>query len=123
MTDYRAMFDRTYLGSWDLPKDRDAIVTIEKVEVGELSNGKKKSRKPVVHFHGKKLPMVVNKTNGKCIASMYGTDADAWIGKPIALYVAKVEAPMQGGGKEIVDAIRVRPTPPKAPEREGKVAQ
>ena len=36
MTDYRSMFDREHLGAWDLPKDRDAVVTISKVTAGVL---------------------------------------------------------------------------------------
>lgn len=108
MTDYRSMFDRDYLGAWDLPKDRDAVVTIEKVVAGTLSNGTKKSKKPILFFAGKEKGMACNKTNAKAIAAMYGNDVSQWVGKRIALYPTTTSF-----GSEQVECIRVRPTPPQ----------
>ncbi len=36
MTDYRSMFDRDYIGAWDLP--HDVTVTIAKVEAKKIRN-------------------------------------------------------------------------------------
>lgn len=114
MPDYRSMYDKTYLGSWDIPEDRDAIVTISRVEAGKVSNGTKSDRKPLVYVIGRSgaelpKPIVLNATNGKTIAAIYGTKTEAWAGKPIALYRATV----QGVGGGMVDAIRIRPTAPQ----------
>jgi hypothetical protein len=115
MTDYRRMFDQTYLGSWDLVNAKgehiDVTVTISKVEAGELpkthgskEERKKKDRRPLLSFQGKEKRMVCNKTNAKAIAGMFGNDTEKWIGKSITLYATVVSSP-DGD----VEAIRVRP--------------
>ena len=115
MTDYRSMFDREYIGSWDLPRDRDAAVKIRDVKAAVLNNGRQSNKKPILYFDGKEKGMVCNKTNAKTVASLYGNDVAGWIGKSIALYVATTRDPSGGGD---VECIRVRPTPPKA-EKDG----
>jgi len=104
------MYDKEYLGAWDLPKGKDTIVTIARVAAKELNNGTKKNRKPVIYFREARSGkgMAVNATNGKTIAAMYGTDTDAWIGKPIALYATTTTF-----GSEERDCIRVRPRVPR----------
>lgn len=118
MTDYRKMLDKPWLGAWDLPESRDAVVTIARVEAGKVSNGTKESRKPILYLatqNGTELkPMVCNATNGRTIASIYGTHVEKWQGQPISLYVGKA----MFGGQEC-DAIRVRPTAPKLNAKEG----
>lgn len=107
--DYRAMFDRDYIGAWDLG-GRDVVVTIAKVEAGTLKNGSgKANKKPILHFVGKEKGFACNKTNGKAIAAMYGNDTRAWVGKRVTLYATKTSF-----GSEQVDCIRVRPTVPSA---------
>ena len=115
MTDYRSMFDREYIGSWDLPRDRDAVVKIRDVKAAVLNNGRQSNKKPILYFDGKEKGMVCNKTNAKTVASLYGNDVAGWIGKSIALYVATTRDP---SGGDDVECIRVRPTPPKA-EKDG----
>src|SRR5690606_16666272 len=83
MTHFNRFFDKEYLGHWDLPEDKDAIAIIAKVEAGELHNpGKKADKKPIITFEGKDKRMVVNATNAKTIAAMYGPHVEEWIGKP-----------------------------------------
>lgn len=106
--DYRGMFDRDFIGAWDL-QGRDVTVTISKVVAATLTaQGGRKSKKPVVFMDGTEKGFALNKTNAKCIASMYGNNTDNWIGKRVTLYPTQV-----GFGNETVDAIRVRPTVPK----------
>ena len=65
---------------------------------------------PVLYFQGQNKGLVLNKTNGHMISHIYGPETDAWLDKPIQLYVEPVS--FQG---RIVDAIRVRaPAPPAA---------
>lgn len=113
MTDYRSMYEKQFVGSWDLPDDRDAVVIIDRCEPGEVSNGAKKDKRPLLYLKGKSKPIVLNATNGKTIASLYGNKVEAWVGKPIALYKANV----QGVGGGMVEAIRIRPTAPQ-PKKE-----
>lgn len=109
MPDYRSMFDRDYLGSWDL-MGRDVTVTIVKVEAGVLtSQGNKKTKKPVVHFDGKEKGLALNKTNARAIADMYGTNTDNWLGKRITMYPTTTTF-----GRETVECIRVRNTIPRS---------
>lgn len=70
-------------------------------------------KKPVVYFRGDWKPMVLNRTNGRIIAKLYGPEVTAWIGKTIMLRSEKVSSFGQ-----MVDAIRVVPEKPRA-----KVAQ
>ena len=107
-TDYRGMYDREYIGAWDIPKGKDVVVEISRVECKELVSNRGKNKKPIVHFVGKEKAFVCNKTNGKAIAGMYGNDTKEWTGKKIALYSTTTNA-----GGETVDCIRVRPTPPQ----------
>lgn len=108
MTDYRSMFDRDYLGAWDIP--HDVTVTIKRVEAKKLQNGKGKANsKPVLYFEGKEKGLACNKTNGKTIAAMYGNDIEKWSGKRITLYATTTTF-----GPETVECIRVRPGIPKS---------
>jgi len=111
MTDYRQMFDREYVAAYDLPEGKDIVVTISKVTVAQLpvAGTSKTQKRPIVFFEGRDKGMVLNKTNGKTIAALYGPKVEAWTGKQIVLFV--VEVPF---GAEIVPAIRVRPSVPKA---------
>jgi hypothetical protein len=118
MPDYRAMFDRDYIGAWDLPGD--VVVTISAVEAGTIKGDKgRTSRKPIIRFKGKEKALLGNKTNCKIIARLYGTDTDKWIGKDITLFPTTTEM-----GGETVDCIRVRPqAPARRAKGNGKAAQ
>lgn len=105
-THFLSMFDRDYLGHFDL-QGRDATVTISRVVGGELTAmGGRKSKKPIVYFEGKEKGLICNKTNSKTIASMYGNYVEEWVGKKITLYVSTTRNP-DGGGD--VECIRIRP--------------
>lgn len=107
MADYRTMFDRDYVGAWDLKGD--TTVAIERVEAKELTaQGGRKSKKPIVYFTGAEKGLACNKTNAKIIAAMYGNDTAAWAGKKITLFATTTSM-----GGETVDCIRVRPVVPK----------
>ena len=110
MTHYRQLYDRDYLGAWDLPENKDVAVTIEKAVGGELTgNGGKKAKKPIISFVGKEKKFVCNVTNAKAIAGMYGNHVEKWAGKRIALYVSTTRDPSTGGD---IPCIRVRPQAP-----------
>lgn len=105
------MFDREYIGAWDLP--HDVTVTISRVVAGELvGEGGRKAKKPIVYFEGKDKGFAANKTNCKIIAAMYGTDTRKWVGRSITLYPTTTEM----GGKTH-DCIRVRPQIPAGKRR------
>ena len=109
MPDYRTMFNKDYIGAWDL-NGKDQTVTIERVEARELVSGqaRKKDKRPVAWFKGATKGFVMNTTNCRTVASMYGTNTDAWIGKKITIYPTVTDV-----GGQSTDCIRVRPGVPK----------
>ncbi len=111
-TDYRSLYDKDFIGSWDLKDDKDTTVTITKVAGGQLTApGGRKSKKPVIYMRGTEKGFAVNATNGKTIAAMYGKHIEGWVGKRITLYKSTTRNPE--GGDE-VECIRVRPKVPEA---------
>lgn len=107
--DYRSLYDRDYLGHFDLPEGREVTVTIASVKGGELiAQGGRKSKKPIIMFEGKEKGLIVNKTNGKAISGMYGPIISDWPGKRVTLYKAQTQM-----GADLVDCIRIRPQIPQ----------
>src|SRR5882762_7099385 len=108
-TDYRALYDREYVGAWEL-QGKDVVVKISKVIGGELTAiGGRKSKKPVISLEGKEKKMICNKTNAKVIAALYGNLVEDWVGKRITLFVGMTRDPSTGGD---IECLRVRPTAP-----------
>lgn len=114
-TDYREMMDKPYLGAWDLSDDEDLILTITKVEEGEVTNDShKQEKRPLIYFKEVEKPLVCNVTNGEIISNLAGSrSVSKWIGVRIALY-PKHNVRV---GKQVKDAIRVREYAPKLPEK------
>jgi hypothetical protein len=94
------LFESKYVAAADL-RGQDVVVTIAEVDREEVGDDKKKC--PVLKFQGMKKSMVMNRTNCKRIAKMYGTETANWIGKPITLYPSVAD--FKG---EEVPCIRVR---------------
>lgn len=119
MTDFRSMYDSNYLYAFDL-KGRDVTVTIKEVRGAKVKGSEgKEQRKPILFFRESHdhRGLVLCKTNGKLIASMYGNDIEDWIGKRITLFPTKVDAFGQ-----VVDAIRIRPSAPSKGKPAGEFA-
>ena len=109
MPHYKRMYDdKEHLYAFDLD-GRDVTLTIEKVFSGEVMGEKgRKSKKPMIKFVGKDKKLAVNKTNGKTIAALYGTDTEAWVGQQITMHPTTTEF-----GGETVECIRIRPQRPQ----------
>ena len=103
MPDYRSLYDSDFLHHYDLAKD-EVTVEIESV-TGETLTGQggRKSKCPLVKFKGATKTLVLNKTNGKAIATLYGNDTAAWPGNKVVLYKATTSL-----GGETVDCVRVK---------------
>jgi hypothetical protein len=94
-----------------LPKGRDVVVEIERVELGHVTDTSgKKSNRCVLWFKGKKRPLALNATNGKAVATMYGPMTEAWPKKLVALYVGETRDPTDGTK---IDCVRIRNRPPR----------
>lgn len=92
------LFPSKYLSATDLD-GRPLLVTITGVRQEEVGD----SVKAICVFDELEKSIVLNVTNGRTIAAEYGDETDAWRGKRVELYPARV--PFRG---EMVDAIRVR---------------
>ena len=113
--DYRIDNDKKYLHHYDLPKDKDLIVTIAgvKKETMRQKNGED-IKKQVLYFVEDVKPLVLNKKeNPERISQAIGShDRTVWRGKKIALYEAD-ESKAEDG-----KAVRVRPYAPKVNDDE-----
>lgn len=113
---FKVLFPSLYLAAHDL-LGRDVVLTIRRLVVEDLKTERGTEKKPVVYFDEtfKKAQaagtdekrLVLNKTNAKTIAEIYGPEVNDWTGKRITVYATKVSA----FGKE-TEAIRVRPVAP-----------
>lgn len=106
--DYRKMFSSKYVAASDITEG-DVKLTITEVKKEEVENVGGKDICPVVYFAETPKGMVLNKTNGKTIAGMYGNEVSNWIGKSISVYDSEVQF-----GREIVPCVRVRPRAPSS---------
>jgi hypothetical protein len=96
-----------YLTGDDL--DGDVTVTIERVVLESFRDPKtrQEARKPVMYFQRAKRGLIVNRTNWRTIADLYGDESDNWTGKRITLFSLMVDA----YGRQ-TKAVRVRPARP-----------
>ena len=92
------------LGSQNLLEGEELIATIKSVSMQTIkSNSGKDDVVPVVVFETAP-PMVLNITNSRTIASLYGEDYDKWAGRSIQIYVTDVKS--FGGGQQ--KGLRIR---------------
>jgi len=101
---YSQQYDSDYLEAAHL----DADATLEISEV--IARGIKKSKdgklidKPILLFKATKRGLVLNKTNAKVIALMFGNKMDSWVGRKITMFPTTCKA----FGSDKTPCIRVR---------------
>lgn len=109
MPSFMKLYDRKYLGAWDLEEapNKRATVTIADLDKRPVFNPEAHKEEPKVTmgFEGKKKRLVLNITNARVIGTLYGTDYTQWPGKRIAITVARTR-----NGK---DGIVVLPEKPR----------
>jgi hypothetical protein len=90
------------------PRFIDMTVTITNVRKEEVTMmGGKKEDHTIVYLANQK-PLILNVTNSKSIAKLYGAYIEDWEGKDITLYASTTKM-----GGEIVECLRIRPSVPK----------
>ncbi len=97
-----------YPSKWMSAKDldgQDKVVTIRRIEEETIAS----DDKWVLYFDLRQSTkgLVLNQTNAKTIAKLYGEDSDEWVGKSITLFPTEVD--FKG---DQVEAIRVRSKAP-----------
>ena len=110
--DSRSFTAGNYLGGESLTdKEKDGLaLEVSDVTSEEMRSG---SDKLCLHFKEDRKPLLLNKTNSKRMASMYGHETDDWIGEVVNLWFDP-EVEYMG---DIVGGIRVRISTPAATEK------
>ncbi len=107
-THWKKLHNPDYLGAYSLD-DPTMIVEIKKVEKREIMGADGKKDEAIVAELVNQKPMILNATNCKTIASLYGNYIEDWQGKKITLFVATVKA-----FGTTTDALRVEAKVPKS---------
>ena len=115
--------DSIWLTNEDIPHDRDVGLTIEKVVMRKnmvMQGGREKPIGLSLRFVGKERELLLNATNRKVLAALFGNACESWFGKKVLLYVEpNVRRPDGTSGpavrirakKVADDAGRPRPAP------------
>jgi len=107
-THWKRLVNPDYIGAYALNPGEDLTVTIKQVVREFVTQaGGKKEECSVAHLVGQK-PFILNATNSKTIAKLYGPYIEDWAGQPITLY-----ASMTTFGKEMVECLRIRSVQPE----------
>lgn len=103
-THWKRLINPDYIGAYSVPEGEDLTVKIDFVRVEEITGSQgKKDTCSVMHLVGEK-PMILNVTNSKSIAKLYGPYIEDWAGQFVTLYASTTR--MAG---ETVECLRVRP--------------
>lgn len=103
-THWKQLINPDYIGAYALPEGKDITVTISGVGREMVtSNGGRKEECTVAQLEGNK-PLILNATNSKSIARLYGPYIEDWAGKQITLFQSETKF-----GGEMVECIRIRP--------------
>ncbi len=104
-THYKRLMNPDYIGAYALNEGEDLTVVIDYV-VREVitGTGGKKEECTVAHLRGQK-PFILNSTNQKSIARLYGPYIEDWAGKPITLFASTTKL-----AGDTVECLRIRPT-------------
>lgn len=104
-THWKRLMNPDYIGAYWLPPGEDVTVTIDFVVRETITGtGGKKEECTVAHMKGGVKPFILNATNSKSIASLYGNFIEDWSSKQITLYATTTRM-----GGETVECLRIRP--------------
>lgn len=116
LTHWKVFHNPDYLGAYALAPGEELVATFKSVGMEQVAGvSGKKEECMVAHFAEQGVkPMVLNATNCKTIAKMYGTPyVEQWAGRRIQVYATEVQA-----FGDTVEALRVRPREPQATKPE-----
>jgi transcriptional regulator of met regulon len=106
-THWKKLINPDYIGAYALQPDEDLVVTIDYVQREQVTGtGGKKEECTVAHLVGQK-PLILNVTNSKSIAKLYGSYIEDWSGKQITLYASMTKL-----AGDMVECLRIRPSVP-----------
>lgn len=108
-THWRNLFENKsmLLGSHNLNEGEELVCEIVNTGLQTIKNKAGKDEQVPVIIFNNAPPMVLNITNTKTIAALYGDLYDKWVGRSIQVYATKVKA-----FGAVTTALRVRPVIP-----------
>lgn len=106
-THWKQLINPAYLGAYSLPNGEDMNVTIDRVGREPVTTVGGKTEECTVARIINSKPLILNATNSKAIAKIYGPYIENWAGKNITLFAATTKF-----AGDIVECIRVRPQAP-----------
>lgn len=103
-----SQFEGNFMDATDIMKAGDTTVTISDVSAPDQEKDAtgKSINKAILTFAKAKKRLILNKTNCKVMAGLYGKKATEWIGKPVTLCVRYLETAF---GQKNVPVIRIKP--------------
>jgi hypothetical protein len=116
-------FPSKYVQASDL-KPGGVTVTMDRVVMEDVGQGKDKKTKPVLYFRNASKAMVLNSTNDETIGNLFGDDDREWRGRRICLFpttttfggktvaCVRVRAIDGGGAAAVVEDESENPAPP-----------
>ena len=105
-THWKVLINPLYIGAYMVDKDTTVKITKVVREIVKGENGKSEEC-TIAYLEGTK-PFILNRTNSKTIAKLYGTPyIEDWIGKLITLFPTTTKV-----AGETVECLRIRPTKP-----------
>lgn len=108
-THYKKLINPDYLGAYSLDPGKDMVLTIKAVGREMITGtGGKKEECPVCHWAEEQKPMILNVTNMKTIAKMYGPYIENWAGKKVQIYATTTKF-----AGDTVECLRIRKDPPE----------
>ena len=119
LTHFKKLTNPNYLGAYSLDDGKDIVLTIKKVvQEAVIGADGKKEDCVVIYWVENQKPMIANVTNMKQIAKLANSPyIEQWAGLKIQIGIEKVKA-----FGDVVDALRVRKTKPKAQADEAPIA-
>lgn len=104
-THYKRLMNPDFIGAYSLNEGEDLTVVIAGVAREIITgSGGKKEECTVAQLKGNK-PFILNSTNQKSIAKLYGPYIEDWAGKPITLFASTTKL-----AGDTVECLRIRPT-------------
>jgi hypothetical protein len=97
------LFPSKYLKASDF-QGQDVTLMMVTVAVEDIGDGE---NRPLLRFDGAKKGLLLNRTNARTIAELYGAETNDWRGRHVTLFPTTTD--FRGAS---VDCIRVRPTAP-----------
>ena len=108
-THWKKLINPDYLGAYSLDPGKDMVLTIRQVRKEMVTGADGKKEECIVcRWVEDQKPMILNVTNMKTIAKMYGPYIEHWAGKRVQIYASTTKF-----GGDMVECLRIRKDPPE----------